>query len=37
MLQGQILLETVAWINNGKMMQTGPAADVVATYQSSID
>ena len=31
------ICDTATWINSGKMMQTGPAADVVATYQSSID
>ena len=30
------ICDTVTWINNGEMMQTGPAADVVAKYQSSI-
>jgi len=27
----------VTWINNGEMMQTGPAFEVVKKYQSSID
>ena len=31
------ICDTATWINSGKMMQTGPAADVVAKYQSSID
>jgi ABC-type polysaccharide/polyol phosphate transport system ATPase subunit len=30
------ICDTATWINNGTMMQTGPAADVVAKYQSSI-
>ena len=31
------ICDTVTWINNGQMMHTGPAADVVKKYQSSID
>ena len=31
------ICDTATWINNGKMMQTGPAADVVKKYQSSLD
>jgi ABC-type polysaccharide/polyol phosphate transport system ATPase subunit len=30
------ICDTVTWINNGVMMQTGPAALVVKNYQSSI-
>jgi lipopolysaccharide transport system ATP-binding protein len=30
------ICDTVTWINNGEMMLTGPAADVVKKYQSSI-
>jgi lipopolysaccharide transport system ATP-binding protein len=31
------ICDTATWINNGEMMQTGPVADVVKKYQSSID
>jgi len=30
------ICDSVTWINKGTMMQTGPAADVVKNYQSSI-
>lgn len=30
------ICDSATWINNGTMMQTGPAADVVKNYQSSI-
>jgi lipopolysaccharide transport system ATP-binding protein len=30
------ICDTATWINNGEMMQTGPAADVVKKYQASI-
>ena len=30
------ICDSVTWINNGTMMQTGPAAEVVKNYQSSI-
>jgi ABC-2 type transport system ATP-binding protein len=30
------ICDTATWINSGEMMQTGPAADVVAKYQASI-
>jgi ABC-type polysaccharide/polyol phosphate transport system ATPase subunit len=31
------ICDSVTWINNGQMMKTGPAKEVVGDYQSSVD
>jgi ABC-2 type transport system ATP-binding protein len=31
------ICDSVTWINNGQMMKTGPASEVVGDYQSSVD
>ena len=31
------ICDSVTWINNGQMMKTGPANEVVGDYQSSVD